>query len=189
VIKTPAPEGEEEDADEDERSAEANPEAERAQMAAEAEPSTEGESHEPIGAEVADHGRAGVASPAEGAGGDGLDAVEELEGSARGEQNDGRANEDGIVGVDARDVLREDEKHNTHAKHKWSAKEDGGVAGIFGAGKIAASDGLPNPHGRGGRDAQRNHVGEGDSVERNLVARERNGPEAWNERSDSGKDA
>ena len=53
-------------------------------MLAEAEPCAEGEAHEPVGAEVANHRRAGVAGAAEGAGGDGLDAVEELESGAGG---------------------------------------------------------------------------------------------------------
>ena len=77
-------------------------------MLAEAEPSAEGEAHEPVGAEVAEHRRAGVTCAAESAGRYGLDAVEELECGAGGEENDGVVNEDGVVGVDAGDVLGED---------------------------------------------------------------------------------
>jgi len=76
---------------------------------AEAEPGAEGEAHEPVGAEVANHRGAGVASAAEGAGGYGLDTVEELEGGTGGEQDHGIVDEDRIIGVDPGDVLREDE--------------------------------------------------------------------------------
>ena len=64
VAETAAPEGEEEDADQDEGGAQADPEAEDSPVLAETEPGAEGESHEPVGAEVADHRGAGVAGAA-----------------------------------------------------------------------------------------------------------------------------
>ena len=73
-----APEKKEEDADENKGKAEADPEAEGAPVTAEAEPGAEGEAHEPVGGEVTEHGSAGVSGAAEGTGGDGLNAVEEL---------------------------------------------------------------------------------------------------------------
>ena len=188
-MKTAAPEGQEEEADEDQGGAETDPEAERAPVAAEAEPGAEGESHEPVGAEVAEHGRARVAGAAEGAGGDGLDAVEELEGGAGSEKNDGVVDEDGIVGVDAGDVLREDEKDDAHAGHEGGAEENGGVAGVAGAGEVAASDGLADANSGGGGDAEWNHVSERDGIERDLMAGERNGAESRDERGDGGEDA
>ena len=127
---------------------------------------------------MADHRRAGVAGAAEGTGRDGLDAVEELEGGTRGEKYDGVVNEDGIVGVDAGDVFRKDEQNDAHGGHEGGAEEDGGVACAAGSGKIAASDGLADANGRGGRDTQGDHVGEGDGVERDLVAGERYGAQA-----------
>ena len=158
-------------------------------MAAEAEPCAEGESHEPVGAKVAEHGRARIAGAAECAGGDGLDAVEELEGGAGGKQADGGVNEDGIVGVNARDVFRKDEKDNAHAGHEGGAKKNGGVAGNARAGEIAAADGLADADGGGGGDAEGNHVGEGDGVERDLVAGEWNRAEPRDERGDGGENA
>jgi len=71
-----APEKQEKYADEDEGEAEADPEAEGAEVAAETKPRAEGETDEPVSGEVAEHGRAGVAGATESAGGDGLDAVE-----------------------------------------------------------------------------------------------------------------
>jgi len=147
---------------------------------AEAEPRAQGEAHEPVGAEVADHRGAGVARAAESAGGYGLDAVEELEGGAGGQENDGVVDEDGIVGVDAGDVLREDEEDDAHAGHEGGAEENGRVAGKAGAGEITAPDGLTYADGGGGRNAERDHVGEGDGVDGDLVTGERDGTEAGN---------
>ena len=158
-------------------------------MAAEAEPCAEGESHQPVGAEVAEHGRARVAGATEGSGGDGLDAVEELECGAGGKQDDGGVNENGVVGVNARDVFRKDEKDNAHAGHESGAKKDGCVSGIARARKIAATDSLAYTDGGGGRDTERNHVGEGDGVERDLMAGEGNSAETRDERGDGGEDA
>src|SRR6516165_3596001 len=117
MTETTAPEGQEENADEDERGAQSDPESERTPMVAKAEPCPEGESHKPVGAEVADHRCTRVTGATEGSGGDGLKAVEKLEGGAGGEENDGVVDEDGIVGVDARDVFGEDEQDDTHAEH------------------------------------------------------------------------
>ena len=133
-------------------------------MLAEAEPRAEWEAHEPVSAEVAHHRRASVAGATESARGYGLDSVEELERGAGGKQNDGIVDEDGIVGVNAGDVLREDEKHDAHGGHEGGAEKDGSVAGTAGAREIAASDGLAYPDGGGGRDAKGNHVGEGNGV-------------------------
>ena len=158
-------------------------------MAAEAEPGAERQTHQPISGEVAEHGRTGVARAAQGAGGHGLDAVEELEGGAGGEENDGVADDGGVVRVDAGDETREDEEREAHAGHEGGAKENGGVARIASAERIAAADGLTDANGGGGGDAERNHVGEGDGVESDLVAGERDGSEARDERSDEGEDA
>jgi len=51
-------------------------------VAVEAEVDAEGEADEPVSEEVAEHRSASVAGAAEGTGGDGLDAVEELESGA-----------------------------------------------------------------------------------------------------------
>ena len=60
---------------------------------------------------MAEHGGAGVAGAAEGAGGYGLNAIEELEGGASREKNCGAADYDGFVGgVDAGNNAREDEE-------------------------------------------------------------------------------
>ena len=157
-------------------------------MLAEAEPGAERETHEPVGAEMADHRSAGVASASEGAGGDGLDTVEELKGSAGGKEDDGVVDEYGIVGVNAGDVLGEDQEDDAHDGHEGSAEEDGGVAGVASTGEIAASDGLADADCGGGRDAQRNHIGEGDSVEGDLVTGERDGAEAGDQGGDGGED-
>ena len=58
-----------------------------------------------------------------------------------------------------------------------------------GADGIFATDGLADANGGGGGDAERNHVGEGDSVQRDLVAGERHGTEARDQRGDQCEDA
>ena len=157
-------------------------------MLAEAEPCAEGEAHEPVGAEMADHRRARVPRATECAGGDGLDAVKELESGASGEKDHGVVDEDGIVGVDAGDVLREHDEDDAHYGHEGGAEEDGSVSGAAGAGEIAASDGLADANGGGGRDAEGNHVGESDGVERDLVAGEGNGAKTRDQGGDGGED-
>ena len=157
-------------------------------MLGEAEPGAEGEADEPVGAEVADHRRARVAGAAESAGGYGLDAVEELEGGTGSEEHDSGVDENGVVCVDAGNVLREDEKNDAHEGHERGAEQDGGVAGVARAGEIAASDGLADANGGGGRDAEGNHVGESDGVERDLVAGEGNGAKTGDQGGDGGED-
>jgi len=91
---------------------------------------------------VAEHGSAGVAGTTHGASGDGLDAVEELEGGAGDEQCAGTADDDFVVGVDVRDGPGKSEEHEAHHGHEGGAKKNGGVARIACAGRIATTDGL-----------------------------------------------
>jgi len=158
-------------------------------VAAEAEPGAERQAHQPISGEVAEHGGTRVAGATQGAGGHGLDAVEKLEGGARGEEDDRVADDGGVVGVNAGDETREDEERDAHARHKGGAEKDGGVTGIARAQGIAAADGLTNADGGSGGDAERHHVGEGHGVQGDLVAGERNGSKARDERGDEGEDA
>src|SRR5260221_11499759 len=119
-------------------------------MLAEAEPCAEGETHEPIGAEMADHRRARVAQAAESAGGDGLDAVKELESGASGEKDHGVVDGDGIVGVEGGDVLRDHDEDDAHYGHERGAEGEGGVAGAAGAGGAPRSVDLAKRAGPGG---------------------------------------
>src|SRR5208337_1440560 len=157
-------------------------------MAAEAEPGTERQTHEPISREMTKHGRTGISGAAQGTGGHGLDAVEKLEGCAGGEEDDGVANNGGVVRVDACDEARKHQERHAHAGHERGTKEDGGAARIASALWIAAADGLSNADSGSGGDAERNHIGEGDGVESDLVAGERNGSQPCDERGDKGED-
>ena len=181
MAETTAPEGKKENTDEDEGGAQSDPESEGTPMLTKAEPCTERESHKPVGAKVADHRRACVTGAAEGSGGDGLKAVEKLEGGAGSKENDGVVDEDWIVGVDARDVFGEDEQDDTHAEHERRAQQDGRVAGVAGAQQIVASDRLANADGGGGGDAKGDHISEGDGVKRDLMAGQGNGAKARDE--------
>jgi len=158
-------------------------------VALEAEPGTQWKTNQPVSGEMAKHGRAGVSGAAQGAGGDSLDAVEELEGGASGEERDRAANHDFVVCIDARDDAGEDEQDDAHAEHEARAEQDGRVAGVTCGGRIAASNGLAHADSGGGRDAERNHVSESHCIERNLVAGERHGAEPGDERGDEGEDA
>ncbi len=189
VAEAAAPESEKKDADEDEGGAEADPEAKRTPVEEEAEPTAEGQPDEPVTEEVAEHGGARVSGAPKSAGGDGLQAVEKLEGGSGGEQGNRGMDKNRIVRIDAGDVLGNDEKDDAHARHEGGAEEDGGVAGVARAGEVAASDGLAHANGSGGGDAEGNHVSEGDGVERDLMAGKGNGAEAGDKGGDSGEDA
>jgi len=183
------PEEQEKHADEDQGEAEADPEPEGAPVATEAEPGAERESDEPVGGEVTEHGSARVAGTAKGSGRDGLDAVEQLKGGASGKEHDGGADNGFVGSVDASDVARKDEKHNAHERHKRGAEKDGGVTGVAGVRGRATAESLTNAHGSGGGKAERNHIGEGHSVQGDLVPSLRDGAEASDEGGDQGEDA
>jgi len=184
-----APEGEEEDADQDEGKAEADPEAESSPVPAETEIRAEREAQEPVGGEVAEHRSAGVAGAAKGAGGDSLDAIEELEGGACGEESDGGVDDGFVGGIETGDVAREDEKDDAHAGHEGGAKEDRGVACIARSDGIAPAEGLADANGRSGSEAEGNHVGEGDGVQGDLMSGLGHGTESRNQGSYEGEDA
>ena len=184
-----APEGKEEDTDDDEGDAKADPEAEGAPVAAKAEVDPERETDEPVDNEVAEHGSACVACAAEGAGGCSLNAVEELESGSGIQKRDGSVDDCFVVGIEASDHARKDEKRDGHGEHEECAKGNGGVASAGGGVRILAAEGLSNADSGGGRDAQGNHVGEGDGVERDLMAGLGDGPEACDQGGGKGEDA
>ena len=137
---------------------------------------------------MAEHGRAGVAGAAERAGGGGLDAVEELEGSAGGEKRDGRVDDRFIGSVDAGDVPREDEEDDAHGGHERSAEDDGGVARVASRDGIAAAECLADTNGGGGRESEGNHVGEGDGVKSDLMTCLGDGAKTRDESGDKTED-
>ena len=118
-----------------------------------------------------------------------MDAVEKLESGPGGEEDSGVADDRGVVGVNAGDHARKDQERDAHAGHERGAEDDGGVASVASGQGIAAADGLTYTDGGRGRNAERNHVSEGDGVERDLVAGQRNGAESGDERGDHGEDA
>src|SRR6267142_3280294 len=91
-----APGEQQDDADQNERQAQTRPQAEGAPATLEAQPCTERKTNNPVGREVAEHGRARIASAAESARGYGLDTVEQLKGGTCSEQEN-RATNDGFV--------------------------------------------------------------------------------------------
>src|ERR1700680_1819082 len=117
-----APHGEQDYSDEDESDAQAGPEAECAPAEVEAEPVAEGQADDPVGDQVAEHGRAGVTCAAEGAGGYGLNAIEKLEGGAGGEQVGGGANYVFGGRVHAGDGTRKNQERGASAGHEGGAQ-------------------------------------------------------------------
>jgi len=111
-------------------------------VAAEAEPGPERQTHQPVSGEVTEHGRAGVAGAAQGAGGHGLDAVEELKGGAGGKENDGVADDGGVVRVDAA-TRRGKTRSATLMQDMKEAREGWRVTSIASAQRIAAADACP----------------------------------------------
>ena len=184
----PAPEDQEEDADEYEGEAKTDPETESAPVTAEAEVSAEGETHKPVGGEVTEHGSARIASAAECAGSNGLDAIEELE-SGTSDKESGGAMDDGFVeSVDAGDEERENEESNAHGGHEGGADKDGSVAGVARVGGGAAAEGLADSDRGGGGESEWNHVGEGNGVESDLMTGLSDGAETRDQGGDDGKD-
>ena len=181
MVGAAAPKEKEKDPDKDEREAESDPETESAPVAPEAQVSAERKADQPVGREVAQHRGARVSGAAESTGGNGLDAVEELEGGAGSKENNGGANDRRVGGVDAGDVARENQKSHAHARHEGGAEENGGVAGIAGAGRIPASDGLADANSGGRRNTERNHVSEGNGIESDLVRGKRDGAQTRDE--------
>lgn len=158
-------------------------------MLAETEVGAQGEAHEPVGGEVAEHGSASVTCAAERARGNGLDAVEELKGGTGHEENGGGV-DDGFVGsVEAGDVAREDQERDTHSGHERGTEEDGGVTGIACTDRIATAESLSYTDGGSGREAERNHVSEGDGVEGDLVAGLSDGTETRDESGDKSENS
>src|SRR5579885_3562055 len=160
-----APGEKQDDADQDEGETEAGPNAESAPAAAKTEPGSKRQTNYPITREVAEHRCAGVASSAEGAGGHGLNSIEELKGGARSQQKRRAADDDFIGRVHQRDPARKHQEHGGGERHERSTEKDGGVAGFAGGDRFAAADGLAHADGSRGRDAERNHVREGDGAE------------------------
>ena len=129
-MRDTAPEDEQQDTDEDKGKRKTDPKTKGSPVATETEPGAEWKADEPVGSEMADHGSAGVARAAKRAGGDGLNAVEELKRGSGGEQRDGTVNDDFVGGVEAGDIAGEDKKNDAHQAHERGAKEDGGIAGV-----------------------------------------------------------
>jgi len=148
-VDAAAPEDEKKDADEDEGEAEADPEAQGAPVAAETEIASQRKAKQPVGEEVAEHGSAGVAGTAQATGGNGLEAVEELERRARGKEDNGVADDSFVGGVNAGDVAREYEQGNTHAEHEAGTENNRGIAGKASGGGITTADGLSDANGSG----------------------------------------
>ena len=111
-------------------------------------------------------------------------AVEQLEGGA-GDEESGGAVDYGFVGsVKASDVAGEGEQDDAHGGHEGGTEDDGGVACVARVDGRTAAEGLADADGGGGREAERNHVGEGDGVESDLVAGLGDGAETGDEGSD-----
>src|SRR5262249_54073580 len=69
------------------------------------------------------------------------------------------------------------------------ADENGGAAGNGGSARVLAAEGLANANCGGRSDPERDHVREGDGVERNLMRGERDSSEARDERGGGGEDS
>src|SRR5713226_3338560 len=121
-----APGEKQDDADQNERQAQ----AERAPSAVETQPGPERETNDPIGGEVAEHGRARIARATESSSGDGLDAIEQLKSGAGSEQKNGAVNDSLIRSVHSRDPAGKQEQHRTGAGHKASTKKNSRAAGV-----------------------------------------------------------
>ena len=135
----------------------------------------ERQADEPVAAEVPEHRRPRIAEAAQHAGGDSLQAVEQLKHRGDGQQATRRARARRDREVNARDQLRAGSAMKTSAATlmKSAPKRQRGPAGTGRAARIAASDGLADAHRAGRRDAERHHEREAGEVQRDLVRGER----------------
>src|SRR5262249_46873314 len=91
--------------------------------------------------------------------------------------------------VDAGDPLLINDEDDAGESHERCSDEDGSAAGDGGPVGIFAAKSLAHTDGGGGSDAERNHVGKGNGVERDLMRGKWNRAEARDERSDGGEDS
>src|ERR1700723_3557903 len=151
------PAGTEQERDGDEGEGEADPEAGESPAKFETEQRAERQAEDPVAGKVHEHGEAGFAETAECAGGDALDAIEDLE-SGNDRENVRAEREDACVGgPDMQNGARKGYEQESHAGHKAGANQDGESSGAAGASGIASSDGVADGDCGGGRNAKRNH--------------------------------
>src|SRR5689334_7832528 len=170
-------------ANQNESKAQPRPNPESAPASTEAEPGAQRQANDPVSREVADHGCAGVPSPSQGPCGDGLNPIKQLKGGAGDQEQGSAANDRFVRRVHKCDPTRKNQKPDACKSHESSAKKDGGVACIPGRGWLSASDGVAHSDRGSGGDSKRDHVGERDGVERDLVARKSNRSQATDEGS------
>src|SRR6185437_16509011 len=108
TLSRPLPE--EVERDNDERDGEADPDAEDAAPAVKAEHVAERQAEEPIAGKVDEHGMARFTYAPQRAGGDRLDAIEDLEGSGKHEQVCPYRHDDLILRVNVQERTRQQEK-------------------------------------------------------------------------------
>src|SRR6266446_5074405 len=183
------PREEKHDPYQDECQAETSPETESTPPPVKAKPGAQRKADDPVGREMAEHGRARIARAAKRTGRNGLNAVKQLKGGARSKEKNGAANDHIIGRVQARNPSRKEKKQGAGAGHERGAQEDGGAAGVARTSGIFAADGLTHAHGCCRRNAQRYHVGERNGVQSDLVAGKRDGSKAPAERCDQREDA
>ena len=146
-------------------------------MAGEAEVEAGGQADEPVAAEVYKEAGVGVARAAEGADDGDLESVAELEEGGDGEERDGGGDHWLVRGEEAGDGVRKGEIQGGDREHEGPGEQEGGPACSAGLGGSASADGLADADASGGGDAERDHEGEGDAVEGDLMASERDGAE------------
>ena len=114
--------------------------------------------------------------------------VADLEDGGDGEEGNGGSEDGGVRGEEAGEPVRDGEVDGRTQEHDDGGEGEGGPAGSAGSEEVAGADVLADADGGGRGKAHRDHEGEGDAVEGDLIAGERDGAEGRDQEGDDGKD-
>jgi hypothetical protein len=169
VLRIPVPAPEKRGGDHNEGDGEADPEAVNTPVQQKTRADAERQAEEPVGDQVGPHGRTGFSQAAERASGDRLDGVEDLEGGGETEEAGTDSHHGGIAGVERNKRARRHEEDDGGQKHEANAESESEPAGAARPVRISRADGVADGNGRGGRQAERDHIGQGGVIESDLM--------------------
>ena len=124
---------------------------------------------------MAEHRSSRVAGATECAGSDGLETVEKLKSGTRSEQSYCRGNHLFVRACTGGRSNEETDKDYAAAGHEDRAESNRSAAGVSRGDGIFAAQRLADAYRGRGRYPQRDHKGQRDGIQRNLVAGERYG--------------
>ncbi len=166
---------------EGESGCESGPHAFCAETEVEGEQRAEWERDEPVDEGDEPSGSADVFEAAEGAHGDDLHAVADLENSGDDEEGGGEADDGGIGSETGGENPAGEHEKERGERHEGDRGEEGAGGDVAGAGNFEGTEGVADADGEGGGESERDHEGGGGAVDRDLVGGERDVSEGADE--------